>query len=553
MKSLFAAALASVPTLALVPAALAADLPLTTTIDAVTVFPDGALVTRSGDIALPAGSHQVIVAGLPPGLDPASIRVEGSGDQPIVIGSAEIRNLPAALDPDTEAQRRLRDLRAELAGLNGRIDAAEMQRRAIERFATATPEAAAKEGKPIDVAQWRTAWTAIGEGAADINARLVGLRARGSDLDREIKALEATLERTRHGLAPRRDVTVAVDAAADAKARLKIVYRVGNARWTPIYDARLSTGTDGVPPKIDFVRRASIRQTSGEDWREASLVLSTTRVAGGVAAPDLGTLVATIDEPAMLRRSSRDAAPPSPAARPRLAEPAAPKELAQPAEEQEAAATAGAFSAEYHIPGRVSVGKDGTAKSVRLASREIEPDLAVKAAPALDPTAYLTARITNADEAALLPGEVLLFRDGAFVGKTRIGLTAAGDRLDLGFGADDRVKIERAPVRRRENDPSWFTSSKYQISDVRTVVTNLHPQPMRVTLVDRIPVSENTAIVIEPLRETTPPTEKQVGDKRGVMAWSWEMRPNEKKEVRVAYRMKWPADRDIRLTMQDGQ
>ena len=146
-----------------------------------------------------------------------------------------------------------------------------------------------------------------------------------------------------------------------------------------------------------------------------------------------------------------------------------------------------------------------------------------------------------------------LHRDGAFVGKTRIGLTASGDQLDIGFGADDRIKIERAPVKKRENDPAWYTSSKFQMSDFRTVITNLHARPMRVTIHDRIPVSENTAIVVEQLRETTAPTEKQVGDKRGVMAWSWDMQPNEKKEVRVAYRMKWPADRDVRFTTQGGR
>ena len=175
------------------------------------------------------------------------------------------------------------------------------------------------------------------------------------------------------------------------------------------------------------------------------------------------------------------------------------------------------------------------------------------ATPALDTTAYLTAKFANADDAPLLPGEVLLHRDGVFVGKAQIGLTASGDQLDLGFGADDRIKIERNPVKKRENDPAWYSSSKYQLSDYRTVVTNLHARAMRVTIIDRIPVSENTAIVVEQLRETTQPTEKQVGDKRGVMAWSWEMQPNEKKEVRVAYRMKWPSDRDVRLLAQGGR
>jgi uncharacterized protein (TIGR02231 family) len=274
----------------------------------------------------------------------------------------------------------------------------------------------------------------------------------------------------------------------------------------------------------------------------------------------MGSLVVNIYEPPVAfgragapAQASQDALRRAPAPAAPIAGGVAAAEPERRAEEREATADSGAFSAEFRVPGRISVARDGAARTVRLASREVEPELQVKAAPALDTTAYLTARFANADDAALLPGEVMLHRDGVFVGKARIGLVASGDMLDLGFGADDRVKIERAPVRRRENDPAWYNSSKFQLTDMRTVVTNLHARPIRVTIVDRVPVSENTAIVVEQLRETTTPTEKQVGDRRGVMGWSWDMQPNEKKEVRLAFRVKWPADRDVAFTAQGGR
>ena len=63
-------------------------------------------------------------------------------------------------------------------------------------------------------------------------------------------------------------------------------------------------------------------------------------------------------------------------------------------------------------------------------------------------------------------------------------------------------------------------------------------------MTDQIPVSENTAITIEPTG-ITPPTEKVVADKRGVMAWGWDYQPGEQKEIRLGWRMKWPADREV--------
>jgi uncharacterized protein (TIGR02231 family) len=138
-------------------------------------------------------------------------------------------------------------------------------------------------------------------------------------------------------------------------------------------------------------------------------------------------------------------------------------------------------------------------------------------------------------------------RDNTFVGSGRLGLVAPGDAVDLGFGADDKVKITRVPMRRKENEPNWLGQTKTEVREFKTTVKNLHDFPVRVTMIDQIPISENTAIIIEQLPQTTPPTEKQVADKRGVMSWTYDLAPGEAKDIRLAYRMKWPAEREVVL------
>ena len=538
--------LAAVSLTALSAAARAAEFSLESKIDAVTVFPDAAMVTRLGKISIPAGSHTLVLQGLPPEADPSSIRIEASADTALLIGSAETRAAPASMQPDTAMQKKLRDLRLSLADMQGQIEAADMQKRTIEKSGLG------EKDKPLDIQAMRALWSAVGEATADINGRLVQLRQRAADLDAEIKSLEAAMQRPRSGQ-PRTDLTVAIEAEKDARADLKITYRVRNARWAPLYDARLDTGNAQVKPKLELVRRASIMQRTGEDWGDAEVTLSTTRVSGSAAAPDLPTLALNIYEPAivMMERAPARAAAPAPRQKAEAgmtdAERAGGNEEMKRmvAQEQGAALVAGDFSAEYKVPGRISVTRDGAQKNVGLASRDYAPDLIAKAVPALEPRAYLSARLVNAEEAPLLAGEVNVFRDGVFVGKTRMAQTAPGDALDFGFGADEKIKVERVPMKKRENDPSWPASSKFQISDFKTTVTNLHGRPMKISVIDRIPVSENSAITVETLRETTAATEKQVADKRGVMGWTWDMQPNEKKEIRVAWRIRWPADRDI--------
>ena len=70
--------------------------------------------------------------------------------------------------------------------------------------------------------------------------------------------------------------------------------------------------------------------------------------------------------------------------------------------------------------------------------------------PVLDPIAFLEASFKQADDAPLLPGRVLIYRDGVFVGRGKIAAAGKDETVRLGFGADDKVKIERTVVRRNE-------------------------------------------------------------------------------------------------------
>lgn len=528
--------------------ARAADLPLDSRIEAVTVFPDAAAVTRVGEVRIPVGQHALVLKGLPAAVDPASIRVEGAGEGRLVIGSADIRRAPASTQPTEEAQRRLKDLRGQLARVQGRVDALETQKRAVSEFARISAEAAAKEGRGFDIAQARAAWQAVGEATAAANQALQEEGARAAELEAEIRAVEAAASRPRTGLVPLVDLAVAVEAEREAAAVIRVTYRVSGARWTPVYDARLDTDGAG-PPRVELVRRAAVTQRTGEDWSEVALTLSTARVTGGAAAPEVATQALNLRDPIVVfeqRQRMTGAAAPMAAAPSAEAQRSAPAAAEiQAAREQEASLAASAFSAAFVAPGRVSVSGDGAARTLRLSSHQIEATLLAKVAPALETRAYLSASLPWNDDAPLLPGEVSLTRDGVFVGKARIGTVPGGDRFGLGFGADDRIKVERVPVRRRDNDPSGWSASRTQISDHRTAVTNLHKRPMRVSVIDRIPVSENSAVTVEPLPTNTAPTERSVQDRRGVMGWTHEHQPGEKREIRLGWRLRWPADREL--------
>jgi uncharacterized protein (TIGR02231 family) len=543
--ALLLAALAAAPAAAFAApgAASAAEIELASRIDRVTVFPDAALVTRAAEAALPAGASTLVLRGLPADVDPASVRVEGEGA--FAVGSVDLRAVPGealpAADPALEA--RLRALRDERERLAVRIEAAEGRKAAVERFGQVGPERLGPDGRFLEVAQWPGAWEAIGAGLAAAGEDLRALNAAARDLDARIEALEQARPPAPGG--PKRDVAVMVEADAAGPARLAVSYRVAGASWTPVYDARLDTGTRERPPALALTRRARVVQRTGEDWGEVQLTVSTVRVARGTAAPELPPLQVDFAPPP---------APPPPAPKafeaaevPRRAAPMAQAMRAR-AVETEAALEASPFQAAYAVPGRVAVPADGTAKSLVLSSAQPKPTLAVTAAPALDETAYLTAAFVNEGAAALLPGEVALNRDGVFVGRARLKAAAPGEAVELGFGADDAVKVTRVPVRRQASEPGFLGQTRSDEREFRTTVRNGHAGPIRVTILDRVPYSESGQITVELLPATTAASQAQVGDRRGVMAWSADYAPGETRAFTLAYRLRWPSDREVVTT-----
>ena len=536
--------------------ALAGEMEAKSTIDAVAVYPDAALVSRIVEADLPAGSTSLVFKNLPVGLDPNSLRVTGESAGGLAIGAVEARVAAQEIKPvDNAAEARLKILRGEREAMQVTLAALQAKLSMIQRFASVGPEKLSPDAKPLEIAQWGNAFDTIASGLAKTGEELRLATLRTREIDEDIRLIEISRQAPPAKASPAREVSVALEAGAAGKARLTLTYRIAGAGWRPLYDARLDTGGAGRAAALELVRRASVTQRTGEDWNDVALSVSTTRTQRGIGAPDMQPLrVGFYEVPLAM-------APPAPmttAQMPGRAKigdkpdanamdaimPAAPVQL-EKAREQQASLDAGAYQVAFQVPGRISVSTDGAAKTFRLASRQFNPSLQAKAVPALDETAYLEAHFINDEAVPLLPGQVNIFRDGTYAGTGKVALVAPGDGVDLGFGADDRVKVTRVPVKRKENEPTWFGQTKTEVREFKTVVKNLHDFTMKVAIVDQIPFSENSAIVVELQPATTAATDKSVSDKRGVMGWSYDMAAGETKEIRLAYKMKWPADHDV--------
>ena len=169
----------------------AADVAASSAVDAVTVYPDGASVTRVISLDLPAGENSAVLKDFPLTLDPSSLRVEGEAGAKLTIGAIDAKP-PRAAPPVNlpELDKRIEALKDERVNLQGAIDAATARRKFAERFADTSPAGIGDKGEARPIAEWRAAFAAVGEEVASADAAIRDAERKQRELDREIARLE---------------------------------------------------------------------------------------------------------------------------------------------------------------------------------------------------------------------------------------------------------------------------------------------------------------------------------------------------------------------------
>jgi uncharacterized protein (TIGR02231 family) len=529
---------------------LAAAQPATHAITAVTVFPDRAAVTRTIEVELVAGANEVTVIDLPLALLPESVRVDGSAAAAVRLGAIEVRQRYGQ-SRDADAERRLADeieaLLDRRSALDDEIRAAQAQLDFIDALRRDAPDVANEEREEgiIDPTIWEKAWSTISTGTADALRRIREAQQAQRAIDRELEAKrqEQALIASGSGQGSV-EVAIKLEAQAAGRARLALTYQVPNASWNPLYEARLDSETG----EVLLTQQGEVRQHTGEDWSDVALTLSTARPALGALVPELEPWFIRVGEPVdhLMRAQGaggqlKDEENELAAGR-RAAEPAATPVPDQPIDRGSAAFAGSEFSAEYRIAGRGTVPADGSSHRFTIADRTLSSTLSVVATPRLAPVGYLIATAKHEGEEPLLPGPVSVFRDGSYVGLAYLKLTPPGEEVKLSFGADDKVKIEHRLVSDGESQEGLISTERRIERQYLTKVANHHARALEITVLDQMPVSQDERIEVEFLKSTTKPTETDVEDRKGVLAWRNLYQPDERREIRFGYAVTAPED-----------
>jgi uncharacterized protein (TIGR02231 family) len=161
-------------------------------------------------------------------------------------------------------------------------------------------------------------------------------------------------------------------------------------------------------------------------------------------------------------------------------------------------------------------------------------------APKLDQDAFLLAKAVGWEEFSLLPGEANIFFEGTFVGKSYIDPNSIKDTLAISMGRDKRIVVKREKVKD-------FTSRKIIASNQKDTyaweisVRNTKAEPIKISIEDQIPVSQNSQIEVTVIDVAGAKYNKDTGK----LNWDITLQPNEDKKIIFKYEVKYPKDKQV--------
>ncbi|KAG8744400.1 hypothetical protein FRC10_010178 [Ceratobasidium sp. 414] len=569
-------------------------------IESVTVFQaNNAEVKRRVKLELKQGQNHVDIEQLPTCINEDSIRVDGTGSAVIfdVVYHSPYRRPtpPASNNPHQQA---VDESHRVLEALRKEREAVKQQSNFLESY-----------GKTLDSKNMN-----IGDVERFLDMfvpRQVAVTKRTQELDAQITQAEKEYNDARAKVnADVRDakrgteITVTVLAEVDGQAELLLTYVVSNASWTPLYDVRASIAkSPDESSKVALHYRASITQTTGEDWPDVALTLSTASPQLWSNIPSLSAWRVGIPQPSPPPRRASAAprwsgemasfsplaaySPTSPAFSP--TSPAysptsptyvpahAPTMVYRPTR----VASAGVLSASFGISGRSNIPSDESSHKVVIAVLDLETEPEWVCIPREKESVFLRCKIVNSSEFTLLPGEASVFMDDNFVSKSKIEHVAPSDSFKASLGVDSALRVSYPAARtlnRTINRSNFFLGGNPAQSvaahSQRITIRNSRLAPVTALhIFDHVPISTDALVKVEvlspdslgPVAGVGLPTNGDVGgDKNkdrpwvsvqkgakarwanldvggeGTVEWECEVQSNEELELELAWELSAP-------------
>jgi uncharacterized protein (TIGR02231 family) len=422
-------------------------------IQGVTIYPDSALISRAANLKLIPGDQKIIFSDIIPDIDENSLRVSATPTENIRILGAQVKKEFLK----EEVAQRVRQIKDEIQKLEDEVDKLENNKKIFseEKEFLDSIRLYSNGQIPKDLVTKMPVVKDLDDTFKFLDTKLKENYAQIIDTELQIRETQKKTDVLKRELSEvsgpqkklKRSVIVDLEVLKPGTFDLVVSYLVRGAYWQPIYDARANFEES----KVELVSYGIIKQTTGEDWPDVEISLSTAKPAIGGSMPYVSPWFLRPFQPREMKKNTFNAG--------------AMKEMVQYAafdktESEEVAAPAMRYSqveekgiaVVYKLSKKATVKSDGSEHKLPISSQVLNAKFEYSTYPRVVLNAYLGSRVINAPNLQLLAGRVNIFLDGDFVGTSSIDNIGPGEEFDLYLGVDENVKVKREQIEKKVDE-----------------------------------------------------------------------------------------------------
>jgi uncharacterized protein (TIGR02231 family) len=509
-----------------------------TEITKVTIFRDGARVTRTGKVTLAKGPQKAEIHGITEYASADSFRVKGKG--PAKLSSIDIQTTTEVVEPSDdvkplhdeleELQKKLEEIQDDLDFHNGRlVNLTSM----VSEFSNYYGQVyAANEG---EIGQLTEMDKTASKMYLDTKKSIHTLEDKREEVTKQIEVIRNNLNKIG---AQRRtesfnNVEVSLELTEDSEVEIEVTYQVHNARWNPIYDVDL------LPGNAKLRRMALLYNQTKEDWNNVDLIVSTATarpVTAVEATPYyIGVYDPTIElarrrDRAKMKKSGRPMAKMAPSA-PGGPPSAPPPEMLE--EFAEATETVSGIAV-YELPKKVTIPSDNEKHPITLIEEELESETIHYWYTEGMAEVVAQDKVTNGGN-VILPGKVKVYAEGDYIGESSLTQISPREEFKLGTRTAYDVKAEKK-LAHREVEKAGIMRGKLRRSyKYRLEIQSFSKRPVEIDVFDRVPHSESTSIEVKAEWEKFGVEDEHLG----ILEWHKSIQPDEKTIIEYEYEVSW--------------
>lgn len=529
-------------------------------VSAVTVYRDRALITREVKLSLSPGEHSLIFPGLPANLDRNSLQVRSGSD--VVLGGCMFETEFLANDANERASTLLikqQKLTDELAVLELKCKRLDGEKAFVEKIATyvTTPQCvgpdsgATTKSSPdyLKVSLWEELTGFYRERHASVDSEKLDIDRKKRKIEKEIKKLVSELQNLGHRKTRSRDIIrVNIKKQTEGEVNLNLSYAVPGPSWKPVYNLRFSTDSD----KLLFEYDAIVSQSTGEDWKNIELKLSTAQINVSGILPELNPWRINFYQPpvprprsidsSMLQRKSAKRMDDSTGMSPQPA--ASCDEPLVEAAIHEASVEGAGASVLFRVAGATGITGDNSETQVGISRIEFPAEYLYRSVPKLSQFAYRIARFTNNSLFPILPGRANIYSDGSLISNSVFELIMPEQESDVSLGVDEGIKVEYRFIKKFRKNEGLINK---RISTQFEYCINLENNTSEVAeleIFDQFPLSQDRELEVKPISPESGKDKKDITiNDESKITWFLNLAPSEKRELPVTYLVEYPADR----------